>query len=257
MTDIAIRTQGGGPPLLLLHAFPLHAGMWEPQSVLAAQMTLLTLDLPGFGESAGAAPLDDLDELAAMIAARVRALGFAQCAIAGCSMGGYLAFALLRVAPELIRGLAFIDTKAAADSAQVRERRYASIARVEREGAGFLRDEWPPSALSPKTLREQPHVVDATRALVARATAAGVVAALRAMARRPDATPQLAAIRVPALVIHGEDDPLIPLAEAQQMARSIGAASFVRVDGAGHLPNMEHPEAVNSALAALLRRCAG
>lgn len=248
MTDIAVAAAGHGPALVLLHAFPLHGGMWRPQAVLDVECSLLTPDLPGFGRSQSVPPIPSLDGIAHALLAVLKRLGVERATVAGCSLGGYLAFALLRAAPGFVSGLALIDTRAGADSTAARERRYATIERVKREGVAFLRDEWPPSALSPVTLQQRPGVLSTLHAMIGEATPAGVIAAQHAMAERPDATSQLAAISVPSLVIHGLDDPIIPAAEGEQMARAIPGASFCGVQAAGHVPNMEEPNAVTHAL---------
>jgi len=249
MTPVIFRSGGAGPAIVLLHAFPLNSAMWAPQiQALSGSAAWVAPDLPGFGASAQAQVVADLDELAAMIYEEARSRGIDQACVAGCSMGGYLAFALLRVAPAFVRGLALVNTKAAADSAPAKANRLALAQRVEREGCAFLIDEWPPSALSPVTLAKRPDVVETVRGMVGEATARGVIAAQHAMASRPDATTSLATIRVPTVVIHGLDDPIIAPAEAQTMARAIPAATFVGVPQAGHLPSIEQPAIVNQAL---------
>ena len=254
MTGIALTVEGTGPAVLLLHAFPLHAGMWRSQSELTSKCTLLMPDLPGFGRSRAAAPITSLSELVRSVHNAALQRGVERAVVAGCSMGGYLAFALLRAQPQFVAGLALIDTRAAADSAAVRERRLQMIERVQREGAEFLQDEWPQSALSPATLQRKPEMVAAVRSMCASATAAGVCAAQQLMADRPDSIADLSSIRVPAVVIHGLDDPVVPVAEAQAMAAAIAGAQFIAVPQAGHLPNIEQPQLVTDALRSLVAR---
>jgi 3-oxoadipate enol-lactonase len=248
MTDIAVDIEGRGPALVCLHAFPLNARMWQPQTSSNAIYSLVTPDLPGFGRSRDVPPIASLDVLAEAVLARLKRLGIERAAVAGCSLGGYLAFALLRIAPDFISSLALINTRAGADSAVGRERRYATIQRVSSDGIAFMRDEWPQGALSPVTLQERPAVLDTVRDLIAEATPAGVIALLQAMAERPDSSSQLEAIRVPTTVIHGVDDPIIPMTEAEAMARRISGATFIAVRRAGHLPNLEEPAVVTAAL---------
>src|ERR1700686_1253339 len=100
MTPIIFRTLGTGSPLLWLHAFPLDSRMWQPQlDGLAGAGKSLAPDLPGFGASARVATSADLDGLARMIYEEAKGQGVDKAFVAGCSIGGYLAFALLRVAP--------------------------------------------------------------------------------------------------------------------------------------------------------------
>ncbi len=255
MTQLTLSERGarGGVPLLLLHAFPLNAGMWGAQlDALAALTRVVALDLPGFGSSAQARLPDNLDDIGRLILDACAARGIYRAIVVGCSMGGYLAFSLMRVKPAFVGGLALVNTKATPDSDEGRARRFALAERVEREGCGFLVSEWPASALSPATLSSRPDVVGRVRELVAQATPHGVAAAQRAMAARPDSTPLLARIRVPTLVVHGLDDRLVTPSEAQAMAAQIPGAHFLGIPTAGHVPPLETPEEVTRELRTLV-----
>lgn len=249
MTQIKLHTWGAGPPILMLHAFPLNAGMWSPQvQALSGRVTVLAPDLPGFGDSADAPSFESLDGLARTLYDMLRAQGVEQAAVAGCSMGGYLAFALLRVAPAFVTRLALINSKPGRDSEQARANRLALAERVERDGCAFLVEQWDRGALSPVTLASRPDVVEFVQKLIRKATPSGVAAAQRAMAERPDSTSLLGEIAVPTMVIHGLDDRIISENEARAMASIIRNAQFVGVPGAGHLPNLEQATLMNDAL---------
>ena len=253
MTPIIFRTQGAGRPVLLLHAFPLNSRMWQPQlDALRDVARFLAPDLPGFGASAGTPAVDNLGALARMIYEETKAQGVDEVTVAGCSMGGYLAFALLRVAPNFVRSLALINTKASADNDQAKANRLALAERAKSEGCSFLFDEWPQTALSAETIARKHDVVAATQAMIAEATPDGVVAAQIAMAGRPDSSGLLKDIDIPTVVIHGLDDRFISEGEARAMARAIPRATFVAIPRAGHIPSMEQPESVSAALRELL-----
>ncbi len=128
------------------------------------------------------------------------------------------------------------------------------IERLKAEGPGFLAREWPPSALSPVTLRDRPVVVREIERMAAEATAEGAIALQQAMATRADSQPLLPQIDVPTVVVHGEDDPIVPLAEARSMTARIAGARFIAVASAGHVPSMEQPQTVTDALAGLIVR---
>lgn len=254
MTDIIFQTAGAGRAVVLLHAFPLNAVAWSDQmSALSGEAALSAPDMPGFGASQDAEPVEQIDLLAKLVLDNARRRGIQNAVIVGNSMGGYLAFGLLRVDPAFVRGLALINTRAAADTDQARGNRLALVERVKREGATFLVDEWPQGAVSPVTVSGRPEVMSSIREMIRQATPLGVIAAQRAMAGRPDSTPLLGAIRVPTLVAHGLDDPIIPEAEARAMAGAIPGATFVGIPSTGHLPNLEDPAPVNAALRELLK----
>jgi pimeloyl-ACP methyl ester carboxylesterase len=249
MTQIIFHHYGSGPPLLMLHAFPLNAKMWDNQiEALSRFSSIWAPDYPGFGASAQAATFESLDDLAVELHQALRDRGVGRASVAGCSIGGYLAFGLLRVAPQLCERLVLINTKPTADSPEARSKRLALAQRVDKEGCAFLADEWHLGALSNATLETRPSVVERVRSLVHEATPNGVAAAQRAMAARPDSSQLLGAIDFPTLVIHGLDDTYVAEAEAHAMADEIKGTRFVGIKDAGHLPNMERPEIVTSEL---------
>ena len=129
------------------------------------------------------------------------------------------------------------------------------IERVKREGAGFLAEEWPQTALTAKTMQDRPAIAEFVRGIVSEATPEGVIGAQLAMATRQDASPMLAHIRIPTVIIHGLADTIIPEAEARKMAAAIPKARFIGVDDAAHLPSLEQPAIVGDALQELIARC--
>lgn len=163
----------------------------------------------------------------------------------GSSMGGYLAFELWRRAPERIAGLALVGTRAAADTAEVRESRDKTIAFLREEGVEAL---WPglaPRLFAPDT---SPEAVERGREIAVAQPVERLVAALRAMRDRDDATPLLGGISVPVLVLRGENDAIVPLEDAKAIARTVPHGELVRLAGTGHLPPLEWPEETSRRL---------
>ncbi|MFN2607917.1 MAG: alpha/beta fold hydrolase [Acidimicrobiales bacterium] len=248
---------GGDPPVVLLHAFPLPAAMWGDQvEALARHRRVVAPDLPGFGSTpAPAEPrAATIDDLAAVVAGLVDHLGIGPVVVGGLSMGGYVAFALLRRRPDLVAGLVLADTRAGADTAEVAERRTAQQAQAEAEGAAAVTEPMLGTLLSEETRAERPAVVERARSLMAANRPDGIVAALEAMKGRPDATGELAALDLPTLVVVGEHDGPSPPSEAEAMATAIPGARLEVIPGAGHLSNLERPELFTAALETFLVR---
>jgi pimeloyl-ACP methyl ester carboxylesterase len=137
-------------------------------------------------------------------------------------------------------------TKAAADTEEARRGRDALAAKAQKEGARAVAAE-----LVPKLIR-QPEVVQEVTEMIARQPVSGIVGALRALRERPDSTSLLGSIRVPVLVVAGDDDPIAPAAGMEEMARAIPGAQFELVRGSGHLSPLEQPGAFNDALSSFL-----
>jgi 3-oxoadipate enol-lactonase len=260
---LALDDLGEGVPLLLLHAFPLSQRMWRPQLAgLAGDCRLLAPDLPGFGAGGaagggggvgGGAPpaVCRMEEMAAAAVDLLDALGLAAAVVCGLSMGGYAALALYELFPDRVRGLVLADTRAGADDDAGRRRRLElalALEGGEPQALAALAGSLVPRLVSPRTLTARPELVAWLRQEIAAAPAAGVAAAQRGMAERPDRTSLLPRIAVPTLVVVGEDDAITPPAESLVLRDRIPGARLVTIAGAGHLSSLEQPEAFNGAL---------
>lgn len=248
--ELYSREAGTGPPLVLLHAFPLSSAMWSAQREgLADAARVVTPDLRGFGGSALGDDEPSVDAMADDVAALLDALGLDGVVLGGLSMGGYVAMAMLRRHPDRVRALVLADTKAGADPETARANRERIAATVLEEGSSrVLLDDVLPTLLGETTKGERPLVQGRVRGLVQSAPPAAVAWAQRAMARRPDSFDTLRAMRGPALVLVGEEDTLAPPDDADAMASALPDARVVRIAAAGHLSAVEAPDDFNSAV---------
>lgn len=250
---------GQGRPLVLLHAFPLDHTIWRAQAeALRSDYRILMLDLRGFGESD---PFEDSPSIEAM-ADDVRALLEAlkiegSVVVGGLSMGGYVALAFARRYPDWLQGLILADTRAEADTPEGKAGREATIALAEAQGAGPVIEQMLPKLLGDQTRQRQRDIVDEVRRLGTSQSVAGIVGGLRAMRDRPDAGPWLGRIAVPTLVLVGSEDRITPPSLADSLATHIPGARKTIINGAGHLANMEQPDAFNDAVRGFLRSLPG
>lgn len=243
--------------LVLIHAFPLGAGMWEGQlRALPPGWRLIAPDLRGFGGSTIEAnePDPSIDDYATDVADVLRELGIRSAVIGGCSMGGYAAFALFRSAPQLVEAAVLVDTRAGADTSEGRANRRSMLALLDREGPSGVGRDMMPKLLGRTTLSERPEIEPLVRRLIKQQPAEALRGAIRRMMLRPDSTAVLQGLTVPALVVVGEEDQLTPPDEARRIADLIPGAQLAVLPGAGHLPNLEHPRLFNDTLAAFLSR---
>lgn len=254
---IAYEVQGESStatPLVLVHAFPLHRGMWSAiAEPLAASRRVVTVDLRGFGESDIAAD-GAMDRMATDVRAVVTAESLGRVVVAGLSMGGYVAMAYLRRYPMDVAALVLANTRGSSDSDEARRGRLALIESVRKRGTVAAVEAVLPKLLAAETYAGRPGLVEEVRAMAMSAKPEGVIAALTGMAIRSDSTDLLAAVAMPYLVIAGTQDALIPPEEQARMASAIEGAELVSIEGAGHLSNLEAPEAFVAAVAAFLER---
>jgi 3-oxoadipate enol-lactonase len=231
--------------LLLVHAFPVDAEMWEPQiAALAGDVMVVAARLPGFGGAPGVGPVLTMQAAADRCLLEMDAAGLQAAVVCGLSMGGYVAFELWRRARGRVAGLVLANTRAGADTAEGAAGRRALAERLDAEGNAFLVDAPPPllSADAPEDLWAR------VRGWIAAQPASSIAAAARGMAERPDSTPDLAGIDVPTLVIASTGDTLIPHQVTAPMAEQIPNADLVTLEGAGHLSNLEDPQGFSDAL---------
>jgi 3-oxoadipate enol-lactonase len=233
------------PPILLLHAFPSDARMWEAQVSALEQAGYETLapNLPG------REPDNDL----AHWAERVLQLLPGDFIPIGCSMGGYLIFELWRQAAPRIPAAIFIDTRAGGDTPEVREGRDETIRILGEDGFEAFWKLQQPKLFGPKA---PPDVIERARAIAAEQPITNLVATIQALGSRPDSRETASSLDAPALVIVGEEDVLTPPSEAEELAELLPVAQLVRLPGAGHLTPLEQPVQVNEELLVFLSHTA-
>jgi pimeloyl-ACP methyl ester carboxylesterase len=241
--------------LVLIHAFPLGAGMWEGQTkALPPGWRLIAPDLRGFGGSTIGEPDDDpsIDDYAADVIDLLNDLRVSSAAIGGCSMGGYAALAVVRRAPALVRALMLIDSRVGPDTPEGRANRRGMLALLDREGPSGVARDMMPKLLGKTTLNERPDVEPVVRRLVKQQSAAALRGGIHRMMTRPDATDVIRNLKAPLLIIVGEEDTLTPPDEAHRMAALSPHAELVLLPRTGHLPSLEQPQAFNEAVRAFL-----
>jgi pimeloyl-ACP methyl ester carboxylesterase len=231
-------------PLVLLHPFPLSSSYWsaEKESIGKRFSSVVVPDLPGFGSSPVQAT-PSIAGMAAEVAARLDKQGITEPVVmAGVSMGGYLAFEFLRQFPQRLAGLALISTRATADTAEARDTRMKTIEKIKTGERATFEKAVLPKLLGQTTMETNPNLVARIKTELTKASDAGIIAALQAMAARVDSTPLLAKIRCPVLVMAGTEDSFIPADESAAMAAVIPTARLELVARAGHLLNLEQPD---------------
>ncbi|MDR7487139.1 MAG: alpha/beta fold hydrolase [Armatimonadota bacterium] len=243
------QTWGRGRPVVLLHGFPLSGAMWRPQGEgLSERWQVVAPDFRGFGASDPPTGAMTLEDYADDVLRVTDALGLSRFVLGGLSMGGYVVFRVLAKAAGRVDAVILADTRADPDTEEGRRRRFDGIARIEREGPeGFLAD-FTAALVGPTTRAHRTDVLEAVHSMACAAHPRGLTVALAAIAARPDSRPLLSGLAVPVLVVVGEEDTVTPPDAARAMAAAIPGARLVVVPGAGHLANLERPEAFTAAV---------
>ena len=251
----AYQIYGEGAPLLLLHAFPLHHRMWEPQiAVLGHRYQIIAVDYAGFGRSHWE-PLDSvvpaIEQVAHGILDILDQLDLDSVAMAGCSMGTYMALAMYRLAPQRFNRIALCNARASGDDDATKAARTRNAAIARSDGVEPIADMLLPRLLSSHVgqgIRRYVH----TMAL--EASAETVAQGLEMIRDRPDCRDLLAQMTIPTLVVGATDDPIMPVHESIALAKDLPNSETLIMQDCGHLSNIEQPKVFNDALIAWMQR---
>jgi len=254
--------QGPRPPgstrsartLILIHAFPLNARMWEPQMALAdAGWRVVAPHLRGLGDGGDHDPATaSMDDYVGDVIDLLDALHIEDAVIGGLSLGGYVTLGVFRHAPRYFSGMILADTRSQADTPEGVEGRKRTLALLKEKGAAAVLEELIPKLLGETTRQSRPAVVQRLHELLRLNTDAAVGGAITALMTRSDSTPLLSSIHCPTLVVVGDEDTLTPPALSRDLHQAIACSELVTLPGAGHLSSLEQPEAFNAALVRFL-----
>ena len=244
---ISFHDDGSGFPIVWIHGFPLSAAVFAPQTRIQGYRHIRP-DLRGFGATPPPEGEMTMVAYARDVIEVLDRTGIEHAVFAGVSMGGYIAMQILRDAPDRVAALLLLDTRETPDSEEGRAGRLKSAEDVAKNGTMNVIESMVPKMVVREPLR------DVVRHIMQSATPAGVIAALRAMANRPDSTDTLRKTEVPALVIVGEHDTLTPVADAERMVSLMNRAELAPIANAAHLANFEAPAQVNDLVPAFLSR---
>lgn len=250
--ELHYEKQGSGLPVVLLHGFPFDHRIWRAQiDALSRDYLVIAPDLRGHGQSPVPAGIYDMSQLAGDVAALLDELGIDQAVWVGHSMGGYVTMAALREADDHVTGAALVATQPLADTHDKRVQREESAKVAEQNGPTNIAHSMLGAIFSPKVEGSDP-LAQRMYEIMVDTSPTGIAGALRGMAERPDSTDVLKNASVPVLVVAGEDDQIVEVDLAREMADMIPGARFELIPDAGHMPMVEQPEQLTQALRGFL-----
>ena len=249
--ELHVVDRGNGDPVVFLHAFPFNAAMWEYQyAALEADHRVIGIDLPGFGSSpAPANPKQaTMDSWADLVVGVFDELGLEQPTVVAASMGGYLAFAMVRRHLDKVGPMVLVATRPKSDDVDTWEKRTGQQQALEGgEDLATLAKGMVDNLLSQGSL-DRPELVEYVLALMQHNLPEGWIAALEAMKNRPDAMGALRGMPRKTLVVAGELDRITPLAESTLITRLVADGQLAVIKDSSHLPNLENPVEFNEVL---------
>jgi 3-oxoadipate enol-lactonase len=251
--NLVYEETGSGFPVILLHGFPFNRSLWTDQvEVLKRSFRVITPDLRGFGESSLDGDVSRMDDMAGDTAALMDHLEIDRAVIGGLSMGGYVTFSFYRMFPLRVRALILADTRPQVDSEEARKIRYEQAEKVKAGGMKAIVDGFLEKLLGEETAKTKPAEVARIKEMMLSVRPEGAAAALLGMAERRDHTSLLSKIIAPTLIVVGTEDKIVSFSDADMMHREIRGSHLEKLEGSGHVSNIEQRDEFNRALVSFL-----
>jgi len=247
--EIAYKSLGSGPPVILLHPFPAHHELWLPaaQTLLSCYRVILP-DLRGHGDSGVGEGPASMAKHAADVARILDHAEVGRAAFVGVSIGGYVLFEFWRRYRSRVAALALCNTKAQADTPEGKTGRLQAAADVMGRGTEPFFESMVPKLMGKTTRDTRPDLVEGALRMMRKMSPEDVAQVQRGMAERPDSVPTLKTINVRTLLVTGDEDVLTGPPEAELMHQNIPASQLKIVPRAGHYSPWEQPEEVGKLL---------
>ena len=254
--DLYVEEWGAGPPIVLSHGLLWSARMFEPQMRgLSRSHRCIAYDHRGQGRSQIVGdPVVDIETVYEDAVALLEALDLGPCCFVGLSMGGFVGLRLAARRPDLLRSLVLVDTAADAEPRKNLPK-YRALSLIVRAGGMPLVRAPVAKVMFGSTFLRDPARKRERDAAIAQLmmNPPSIVRAVEGVLTREPVTHELAAIDVPTLVLHGEEDRAIAMRRAEAMAAGIRGARLQGIPRAGHTSTLENPDAVTSAIEAFAR----
>lgn len=241
-SPIFFTVKGTGPALVLLHGFLEDGRIFDAMvEGLALHFRTVVIDMPGHGRSGTLGYVHTMDDMAEAVLCVLDHLSIDRCAMIGHSMGGYVTLAMAGHHPQRLLAMGLFHSTATADSDAKKEDRQRAIDLVMRAPETFIAAAIP--GLFAETLRKR--LQQEIQTLIDRASGfspQGIVANIRGMMQRPDRTHVLRDSVMPVLIIHGEEDAVIPNGSISLQATLPARCTFISMEDVGHMGYLEAPD---------------
>lgn len=249
---VAYKDEGQGAPVVLLHGYCGSSRYWDKAlPLLAKEMRIIAPDARGHGDSGATEGVYSMELLADDVERLLDALQLPKAYVLGHSMGGYTALAFAEKHPDRLLGVGLVHSTAYPDDEAGKAGRLKVAERVEKEGVRPFIDELVPKLFAPEHRNAMPDELEAAKRIGYGTSAQGAIGCALGMRERPDRRHVLEQVRVPALLLAGEADAVVP----PEKRFPVDRPNVVRheLKGAGHMSMMEAPEAFAQAVVSFVR----
>ena len=223
--------------IIFLHAFPLNSKMWKYQAENLREFNIYLVDYQNLLK-------ENLKDFADFVYQFLNENKIKRAIFVGLSMGGYIIFQMVRYYKNFIEGIVLANTRASADSLELRNKRFELIKRIENEGIEFLIDEYLEKFLKNRNKEKEEMI----RNMILEAKKESLISSLKALANRESSIEILKEIEVPTLIISSTDDTLTTIEDAKIMNKYIKNSKLIIFENCAHLSNLEYPEKFNNVI---------
>ena len=241
------------PVIILIHGFPFNKSMWNEQiEALKDNYRVIAYDIRGHGNSEPG--IDDffIELFVNDLLRLMEKLGIEKSILCGLSLGGYIALNAVLKYPDRFDGLILNDTQCIADTPEIKENRCTAIIQIKEKGVEQYADESIKKLFAPESFTKKENVIDAVKEMIINTPKQTLCNTLHALAERKETCTRLHEIKIPVLIMVGNEDKITPIAAAQQMHEKIWDSILKIIPHAGHVTNLENPAAFNFQLVKFL-----
>jgi pimeloyl-ACP methyl ester carboxylesterase len=236
----------GKIPIIFIHGFPFDKSTWQPQMDFFKKTNrVIAIDIRGFGLSTNNGEKEGIDLLAYDLIAFMDSLEIPKAIICGLSMGGYIALNALKNHGERFEAIILCDTQSIADTDEIKDKREASIEEIRTNGLDNFVEQMIENLFYFKTLENNKALVNKIRHIMLSNSVSSIISGITALKERADLTMSLYEIQVPTLILCGNEDTKTPVSQSDFMFNKIRNAKIFSIYDAGHLSNLEQPDAFN------------
>lgn len=258
VNDITISYEDHGEgsiPIIFIHGFPFSREMWRPQvDFFKKAHRVIAYDIRGYGASTAGNAKPTIDLYADDLIDFMDALNIHKSVVCGLSMGGYIVLNAIYRYPERFSAIVLSDTQCIADTAEAKEKRYKSMTQIKENGLDDFASSFVKNVFSEASQEKKGNVVEEIRNTILSTSPETISATLLALAEREEMCATLPNITVPTLVVCGKEDKVTPIKQAEFLVTNISSAGIKIIEGAGHLSNLEQPDAFNKGLSEFITK---
>lgn len=243
----------GDTCMIFIHGFPLDKSMWEHQfDFFKKKNRIITYDIRGFGKSTTNGLKASINLYAEDLIKLMDELKIEKAVVCGLSMGGYILLSAVERYPQKFKAIILSATQCVADSTEIKEKRFDTIKEIKSNGLEGFSEKLIQTIFSKGTLKKKKELVKQIKKVIVSTNPQTIMSTLEALANREEKCRTLSKITVPALILCGEEDALIPPHQSKLLTDNITQSYVETIENAGHLINLEQSEIFNEHIYAFI-----